>query len=56
MEIRGTDLHHNIGKFERMDSLKDISTNKYNHNLVGTPGVTDVYWLDRHAVGTGSFP
>ena len=32
------------------------STPINEHNLVGDPGVGDAYWLDQHAVGTGSFP
>ena len=32
------------------------STAINEHNMVGDPGVGDVYWLDRHAVGLGSFP
>jgi prepilin-type N-terminal cleavage/methylation domain-containing protein/prepilin-type processing-associated H-X9-DG protein len=27
-----------------------------DHDMTGEPGVTDVYWLDLHAVGTGTYP
>ncbi|MDE3066223.1 MAG: prepilin-type N-terminal cleavage/methylation domain-containing protein [Verrucomicrobiota bacterium] len=32
------------------------STPINEHNLVGDPGVGDVYWLDQHAVGVSTFP
>ena len=32
------------------------STHINDHDLTGTSGVGDAYWLDLHAVGTGSFP
>ena len=51
------DGHSEIHKWTAAWITQPIQPAPINdHDLTGTPGVTDVYWLDRHAVGTGSFP
>lgn len=51
------DGHSEIHKWTAGWITQPIRSTPINdHDLTGTPGVTDVYWLDRHAVGTGSFP
>jgi prepilin-type processing-associated H-X9-DG protein len=51
------DGHSEIHKWTAGWITQPIQSTPINkHNLVGDPGVGDAYWLDLHAVGTGSFP
>ena len=51
------DGHSEIHKWNAAWITQPIQSTPINdHNLVGTSGVVDVYWLDLHAVGTGNFP
>ena len=51
------DGHSEIHKWTAGWITQPIQSTPINdHNLVGTSGVVDVYWLDLHAVGTGNFP
>jgi prepilin-type processing-associated H-X9-DG protein len=51
------DGHSEIHKWTAGWITQSIQTAPINdHDLTGTSGVADVYWLDRHAVGTGKFP
>ncbi len=51
------DGHSEIHKWTSAYINQPIQSKAINdQNLVGTSGVGDVYWLDLHAVGTGSFP
>jgi prepilin-type N-terminal cleavage/methylation domain-containing protein/prepilin-type processing-associated H-X9-DG protein len=51
------DGHSEMHKWTAGWITQPIQSTKINeHNLVGDPGVGDAYWLDLHAVGTGSFP
>ena len=51
------DGHSEIHKWTAGWITQPIQSTPINdHNLVGSSGVTDVYWLDLHAVGVGSFP
>jgi prepilin-type N-terminal cleavage/methylation domain-containing protein len=51
------DGHSEIHKWTAAWILQPIQKAPINdHDLTGTDGVGDVYWLDLHAVGTGSFP
>jgi prepilin-type N-terminal cleavage/methylation domain-containing protein len=52
------DGHSEIHKWTAPWILQPIRSAAINDHyfLAGDPGVGDVYWLDLHAVGTGSFP
>jgi len=51
------DGHSEIHKWTAEWITQPIRATPINdHDLTGTSGVGDAYWLDRHAVGTGSFP
>ena len=51
------DGHSEIHKWNASWILQPIQKSPINdQNLTGTDGAGDVYWLDLHAVGTGSFP
>jgi len=51
------DGHSEMHKWTAGYITQPIQSSKINeHNMVGDPGVGDVYWLDLNAVGTGSFP
>jgi prepilin-type N-terminal cleavage/methylation domain-containing protein/prepilin-type processing-associated H-X9-DG protein len=51
------DGHSEIRKWTAAWITQPIQTTRVNdHDLTGTSGVGDVYWLDLHAVGRGSFP
>ncbi len=51
------DGHSEIHKWTAGWITQGIQPTKINdHDLTGTSGVGNVYWLDLHAVGTGSFP
>ncbi len=55
--ISFTDGHSEIHKWTAPWITQQIQKSAINdHNLTGTDGVGDVYWLDLHAVGTGNFP
>ncbi|HMD55166.1 MAG TPA: hypothetical protein VKJ65_11510, partial [Phycisphaerae bacterium] len=51
------DGHSEIHKWTSAYINQPIQSSPINDApLAGTSGVGDVYWLDLHAVGTGSFP
>jgi prepilin-type N-terminal cleavage/methylation domain-containing protein len=51
------DGHSEIHKWTAAWITQPIQPTRVNdHDLTGTAGVRDVYWLDLHAVGTGTFP
>jgi prepilin-type N-terminal cleavage/methylation domain-containing protein/prepilin-type processing-associated H-X9-DG protein len=51
------DGHSEIHKWTAGWITQPIQSTPINdHNLTGTSGVADAYWLDLNAVGTGSFP
>ena len=51
------DGHSEIHKWTSPWILQPIQPAPINdHDLTGTLGVVDAYWLDLHGVGTGSFP
>lgn len=51
------DGHSEIHKWTAAWITQPIQSTKINdHNLVGDPGVGDVYWLDQNAVGRASIP
>lgn len=51
------DGHSEIHKWISAYINQPIQPTKINeHNMVGDPGVSDVYWLDQHAVGVLSIP
>jgi prepilin-type N-terminal cleavage/methylation domain-containing protein/prepilin-type processing-associated H-X9-DG protein len=51
------DGHSEIHKWTAGWITQPIQPTPINdHDLTGMPGVADVYWLDLHAVGTGTFP
>ena len=51
------DGHSEIHKWTAAWIKQPIQSFTVNdHDLSGDPGVGDVYWLDLHAVGTGTFP
>ncbi len=51
------DGHSEIHKWTAAWITQPIQSSKINdHNLVGDPGVGDVYWLDQNAVGRASIP
>jgi prepilin-type N-terminal cleavage/methylation domain-containing protein/prepilin-type processing-associated H-X9-DG protein len=51
------DGHSEIHKWTAGWITQPIQSAPINdHDLTGTAGVGDAYWLDLHAVGTGSFP
>jgi prepilin-type N-terminal cleavage/methylation domain-containing protein/prepilin-type processing-associated H-X9-DG protein len=51
------DGHSEIHKWTAAWITQPIQATHINdHDLTGAAGVGDVYWLDLHAVGTGSFP
>jgi prepilin-type processing-associated H-X9-DG protein len=51
------DGHSEIHKWTAGWITQPIQSSRINdRDLTGTPGVGDVYWLDLHAVGTGTFP
>ena len=51
------DGHSEIHKWMSGYINQPIQPTKINeHNMVGDPGVGDVYWLDQHAVGILSIP
>lgn len=51
------DGHSEIHKWISAYINQPIQPTKINeHNMVGDPGVGDVYWLDQHAVGVSSIP
>jgi prepilin-type N-terminal cleavage/methylation domain-containing protein/prepilin-type processing-associated H-X9-DG protein len=51
------DGHSEIHKWISAYINQPIQPTKINeHNMVGDPGVADVYWLDQHAVGVSNIP
>jgi prepilin-type N-terminal cleavage/methylation domain-containing protein/prepilin-type processing-associated H-X9-DG protein len=52
------DGHSEIHKWTAGEILKPIQTTTINdyYFTAGDPGLKDLYWLQLHAVGTGSFP
>jgi len=51
------DGHSEVHKWTAGWITQPIQSTPINdHDLTGTPGVGDSYWLDLHAVGTGTFP
>ena len=51
------DGHSEIHKWISAYINQPIQPTRINeHNMVGDPGVADVYWLDQHAVGVLSIP
>lgn len=51
------DMHSEIHKWFAGWITQPIQATRINdHDLTGSPGVGDAYWLDLHAVGTGTFP
>jgi prepilin-type N-terminal cleavage/methylation domain-containing protein/prepilin-type processing-associated H-X9-DG protein len=52
------DGHSEIHKWTSAEILKPIQTAAINdyYFTTGDPGLKDLYWLQLHAVGTGSFP
>lgn len=52
------DGHSEIHKWTAQEILEPIQTTSINdyYFLAADPGIKDLYWLQLHAVGTGSFP